>query len=80
VKKGQPDRGKCTGEVLLDKRPAPYAAGVPFELLSIHFDDGGTAMTVHDIADRLGMTLKTGDWLTIALSKTPAKAQGRVRK
>jgi len=71
--------GRITGQVMLDKRPAPYPGGAPFELLSLHFADGGTAMTIHDIAERLGITLESGDRLAITLSKaskgTPAKAK-----
>jgi hypothetical protein len=70
-------RGRITGQVMLDRRESPRPGGVPFELLSIHFDDGGSAMTIHHVAERLGIALKTGDRLTITLSKTQAKAKRR---
>jgi hypothetical protein len=65
----------CAGTVLVDRHPGPPA----YEILSVHFPDGGTAVTIGDILARLGIAVKDRDRVKITVSRLPA-GSGRKRK
>ena len=65
----------CAATVLVERHPGPPA----FEILSLHFPDGGTAVTIGDILARLGIAVKDRDRVKITASRLPAES-GRQRK
>jgi hypothetical protein len=65
----------CAGTILVDRHPGPPS----YEILSVHFPDGGIAVTIGDILARLGITVKDRDRVKITVSRLPA-ASGRTRK
>jgi hypothetical protein len=50
-----------------------------FEIMTVHFPDGGASCTIADLTARLGIDLKEGDRIRIAISKL-AKIAPRKRK
>jgi hypothetical protein len=60
-----PNPKNCIGTVLVDKHEGPH----PYEIVSVHFPDGGTAVTIADILSRLGLAVKAGDRLKITISR-----------
>jgi hypothetical protein len=55
----------CTGKVLIDKRDG---FGRPFEILTVHFEDGGAAVTIADVLAKLGIAVKAKDRIRISVS------------
>lgn len=58
----------CTGNVLVERRQGPPA----YEIVSLHFPDGGAAVTIADILDRLGIAVKDRDRIKITVARLPA--------
>lgn len=65
----------CTGTVLIEKHTDPPA----YEIVSLHFADGGTAVTIADILFRLGLAVNDQDRLKITVGMLPAKRSRKRR-
>ncbi len=57
---------------MIDKHEGPH----PYQILTVHFADGGAAVTVGDVLDRLGIVAKARDRLKITVRRLPAKSKG----
>jgi hypothetical protein len=65
----------CTGSVLVEK----HQGDPSYEIVSVHFADGGAAVTIGDLLARLGIAAKDRDRLRIAISRLPsARAKRKV--
>jgi hypothetical protein len=64
----------CAGTILVDRHLGPPA----YEILSVHFPDGGAATTIGDILVRLGIIVKDRDRVKITVTRLPP-ASGRKR-
>lgn len=53
-------------KVMIDKRTG-------FEWLTLHFPDGGAAVTLADILARMAIVVKHGDRLRISIKRLPRK-------
>jgi hypothetical protein len=70
-------RKSCSGLIQIDRRDT---YGHPYELLTVHFQDGASAITLADILARLGINAKTGDTLSISVNLTsPPPRKRRTR-
>jgi hypothetical protein len=74
---GTMSRKRCSGTIQIEKRDT---YGHPFELLTVHFADGGSAITVADILARLGIQSRTGDTLAISLTVTSPPKRTRPKR
>jgi len=62
----KPKSKTIEAKVMIDKRTG-------FDWLTLHFADGGAAITLADILDRLAIDVKHGDRLRIGIDRLPRK-------
>lgn len=62
-------RDTCAGMVMVDHHEGPH----PYKVVSVHFPDGGAAVTIGDILARLGIAVKHRDRLKITVRRLPGK-------
>jgi hypothetical protein len=63
----------CAGTVLVDRHLGPPV----YEIVSVHFPDGGAAVTIGDILARLAIAVKDRDKVKITVNRLPDRPRKR---